>query len=222
MYTTPQLIDDYRHRGLRKKLIRELQAKGITDEAILKAFDKVPRHFFLDKAFEELAYQDRPFPIACSQTISQPYTVALQSQLLNIRKREKVLEIGTGSGFQSCILAELGARLYTIERQEGLFHKTTKRLQTLGYSNIRCYLRDGFQGLPAFAPFDKIIVTAAPPELPYALIDQLTVGGIMVLPKGDHLRQKMVVLTKTSPTSFALEEKLDAYFVPMLEGIHQL
>lgn len=222
MYTTPQLIDDYRHRGLRKKLIRELQAKGITNEAILKAFDKVPRHFFLDKAFEELAYQDSPFPIGCSQTISQPYTVALQSQLLDVRKREKVLEIGTGSGFQSCILAELGARLYTIERQEGLFNKTTKRLQALGYSNIRCYLRDGFQGLPAFAPFDKIIVTAAPPELPYALIDQLIVGGIMVLPKGEHLRQKMVVLTKTSPTSFSLEEKLDAYFVPMLEGIHQI
>ncbi|MCO6459986.1 MAG: protein-L-isoaspartate(D-aspartate) O-methyltransferase [Saprospiraceae bacterium] len=214
-------IDDYRHRGLRRKLIKELADKGIYSQAVLDAFNQVPRHFFLDKAFEELAYQDRPLPIGCAQTISQPYTVALQSQLLDIKKGDKVLEIGTGSGFQASILCALGARVYTIERQEALFRKTVKNLKQIGFPQIRCYLSDGFEGLPIHAPFKKIIVTAAPKELPVKLIDQLAVGGIMVLPWGDQKNQKMVVLTKTSPTTYKLSEKDDAYFVPMLEGVNK-
>ena len=222
MYSKTTLIDDYRHKGLRKKLLQELRSKGITSDTVLTAFDKVPRHFFLDKAFEELAYQDRPVPIGYRQTISQPYTVALQSQLLNVQKRQKILEIGTGSGFQACILAEMGARVYTIERQEGLYRKTMSKLEQIGYSHIKCFLNDGFKGLPYHAPFDKISVTAAPGELPYDLIDQLVIGGVMVLPKGNHKNQKMMLLTKTSHNTYTLEEKVSAYFVPMLEGIEQL
>ncbi len=219
MYNNSKFIDDYRHRGLRKKLIAELRTKGIYNETVLDAFNQVPRHFFLDKAFEELSYQDRPVPIGNAQTISQPYTVALQSQLLNVQKRDKILEIGTGSGFQACILAAMGAKVYTIERQEELYRKTNQKLTDLGFSQIKCFLKDGFLGLPPFAPFDKIIVTAAPEDLPYQLIDQLVVGGIMVLPKGSYKKQKMVVLTKTSNTTYSLQEKQAAYFVPMLSGI---
>jgi len=222
MYKKVTLIDDYRHKGLRKKLLNELKRKGITSESVLSAFDKVPRHFFLDKAFEELAYQDRPLPIGYRQTISQPYTVALQSQLLNVRKRDKILEIGTGSGFQACILAEMGARVYTIERQEGLYQKTVNKLEQIGYSHIKCFLTDGFKGLPQHALFDKIIITAAPGELPYDLIDQLVIGGLMVLPKGNNRDQKMMLLTKTSNSTYTLEEKHSAFFVPMLEGIAEL
>ena len=222
MYTNSILIDDYRHKGLRKLLISTLKAKGISDENVLRAFQNVPRHYFLDKAFEEMAYKDQPFPIGFSQTISQPYTVAYQTQLLNVTKRDKILEIGTGSGFQSCILSYLGARLFTIERQEGLYRKTTKLIEKLGYGNIRCFLKDGFKGLPMFAPFDKILVTAAPDELPYDLIDQLKVGGIMVLPKGDNNNQRMIVLTKTSASTYSISEKDNAMFVPMLSGISSL
>ncbi len=213
------LIDDYRHKGLRNKLIETLKSKGINDEHILKAFQEIPRHYFLDKAFEEMAYKDQPFPIGFSQTISQPYTVAYQTQLLNIQKRDKILEIGTGSGFQSCILAHMGARVYSIERQEGLFDRTNILLQKLGYGIIKTFLKDGFKGLPMFAPFDKILITAAPDELPFDLIDQLKTGGIMVLPKGDRQIQKMLVLTKTSETSYKIDEKENFIFVPMLSGI---
>lgn len=219
MYNNPIFIDDYRHKGLRKLLIETLKSKGITNENVLRAFQNVPRHYFLDKAFEEMAYKDQPFPIGFSQTISQPHTVAYQTQLLNVQKRDKILEIGTGSGFQSCILSYLGARLYTIERQEGLYRKTTRLIDQLGYGNIKCFLKDGFKGLPMFAPFDKILVTAAPDELPYDLIDQLKIGGIMVLPKGDNNNQKMIVLTKTSATTYSISEKDNAMFVPMLSGI---
>ncbi|MBK7604085.1 MAG: protein-L-isoaspartate(D-aspartate) O-methyltransferase [Saprospiraceae bacterium] len=219
MYKNSIFVDDYRHKGLRKKLIETLKSKGIRNEAILNAFQHVPRHFFLDKAFEEMAYKDQPFPIGFSQTISQPYTVAYQTQLLDVKKRDKILEIGTGSGFQSCILSHLGARVYTIERQEGLYHKTNILLEKLGFGAVKTYLKDGFKGLPVFAPFDKILITAAPDELPYDLIDQLKIGGIMVLPKGNLQVQKMLLLTKTSETSYKIEEKESALFVPMLSGI---
>jgi hypothetical protein len=144
MYNNSKFIDDYRHRGLRKKLIAELRTKGIYNETVLDAFNQVPRHFFLDKAFEELSYQDRPVPIGNAQTISQPYTVALQSQLLNVQKRDKILEIGTGSGFQACILAAMGAKVYTIERQEELYRKTNQKLTDLGFSQIKCFLKMAF------------------------------------------------------------------------------
>lgn len=219
MKTDSGFIDDYRHKGLRKKLIETLKSKGINDEHILRAFQDIPRHYFLDKAFEEMAYKDQPFPIGFSQTISQPYTVAYQTQLLNVQKRDKILEIGTGSGFQSCVLAYLGARVYSIERQEGLFDRTNKLLEKLGYGAIKTFLKDGFKGLPVFAPFDKILITAAPDELPFDLIDQLKTGGIMVLPKGDRQVQKMLVLTKTSESSYSIDEKENFIFVPMLSGI---
>lgn len=212
-------IDDYRHKGLRKNLIRSLREKGITDERILEAFDKVPRHYFMDKAFEEKAYEDQPFPIGFSQTISQPYTVAYQTMLLNVEKRDKILEIGTGSGFQACILAALGAKVFTIERQEGLYIKTKKLLELLGYHQIKMFLKDGFQGLPTFAPFDKILITAAPEELPKNLIAQLKTGGIMVLPQGGREVQTMLVVTKISETSYKIEETDQFVFVPMLSGI---
>ena len=211
--------DTYKNKGARKKLIELLASKGITDKGLLNAMLKIPRHYFFDKTFEGHAYEDKAFPIGEGQTISQPYTVAYQTQLLDVKKRDKILEIGTGSGFQSCILSHLGARVYTIERQEGLYHKTNKLLEKLGFGAVKTYLKDGFKGLPVFAPFDKILITAAPDELPYDLIDQLKIGGIMVLPKGNLQVQKMLLLTKTSETSYKIEEKESALFVPMLSGI---
>jgi protein-L-isoaspartate(D-aspartate) O-methyltransferase len=210
--------DTYRHKGLRKKLIQGIIAKGITDERVLDAMLEVPRHFFMDSAFDELAYEDRAFPIGEGQTISQPYTVAYQSQLLDINKFEKVLEIGTGSAYQACVLAEMGAQVYTIERQKKLFdaNKTFSYLKK--FHSIKCFYGDGYEGLPSFAPFDKIIITAAAPEVPLKLIEQLKPGGMMVIPLGSGEVQQMKRITKLKNDSLK-EEVFDHFsFVPMVEG----
>ncbi len=210
--------DTYRHKGLRKKLIRSLEKKGIVDLRILAAMESIPRHFFLGKDFEEHAYIDKAFPIACEQTISQPFTVAFQTQLLDVQKREKVLEIGTGSGYQAAVLASLGARVFTIERHETLHENAKALLEKLGFGGIRCFYKDGYKGLPEFAPFDKILVTAGAPQIPEALFLQLKIGGLMVIPLGKKV-QKMLKITKISATRWEEEECGDFRFVPFLEGI---
>ena len=212
--------DTYRHRGLRKRLIDTLYEKGIRDERILQAFNLVPRHLFLDKAFEEWAYTDKAFPIGNKQTISQPFTVAYQTDLLEIKRRDKVLEIGTGSGFQSAILDTLGARVLTVERQELLYEKTNELLLKLGFTNIRTFLKDGMDGLPKYAPFDKIIVTAAANEIPTALLSQLKIGGILIIPIGKE-RQQMCKIIKESATQYK-RIYLDYFkFVPLLKGLNK-
>jgi len=213
-----KLTDSYRHKGLRKRMIDTLRQKGITDEAVLAAMAAVPRHFFLEKAFEEHAYEDKAFPIGCEQTISQPYTVAYQSVLLNIKNGDHVLEIGTGSGYQAAILAVLGAKVFTVERQEGLYFQTKKLLDELGFKTVKCFYRDGSKGLSEKAPFDKIIVTAGAPVIPEPLKAQLAVGGILVIPVGESVQQ-MLKITRISATEFR-EERLDNFrFVPFLEGV---
>jgi protein-L-isoaspartate(D-aspartate) O-methyltransferase len=210
--------DTYRHKGLRKKLVATVKSKGITDERVLNALDKIPRHFFLDSAFDELAYEDRAFPIGEGQTISQPYTVAYQTQLLEIKPFLKVLEIGTGSGYQAAILAEMGAQVYTIERQKKLFdeNKTFDFLKR--YLSIKCFYGDGYEGLPTFAPFDRVLITAAAPDFPPNLIEQLKPGGIMVLPLGMGEVQRMMRITKLENDALK-EEVFDNFsFVPMLGG----
>jgi len=214
--TDPQPIDSYRHQGLRKLLVQNIRQKGIADEQVLMAMEKVPRHFFFDSSFLEYAYEDKPFPIGAGQTISQPYTVAFQTRLLQIKKGEKVLEIGTGSGYQACILAEMGARVFTIERQKTLFDKTSKFLFQLGYNTIKTFYGDGYKGLPAFAPFDKMIVTAAAPYIPDLLLDQLRVDGTLVIPVGKYDTQIMTTIIKTASGSFEKKEHGIFRFVPML------
>jgi len=209
------MIDSYKHKGLRKHLVASIKEKGIKDENVLAAIEKIPRHFFLDSSFTEFAYQDKPFPIGNGQTISQPYTVAFQSELLNINKGEKVLEVGTGSGYQACVLLELGAKVFTIERQKSLYQKTKAFLPTIGY-NPRMFYGDGYAGLPAYAPFDKIIVTAGAPFIPEALIQQLKVGGILVVPVGEDV-QTMISLVKISETKTEKREHGTFRFVPLLE-----
>jgi len=214
------LKDTYRHKGLRKKLIETLHEKGIQDKRILQAFNLVPRHLFLDKAFEEWAYTDKAFPIGNKQTISQPFTVAYQTDLLELKKRDKVLEIGTGSGFQAAILATLGVRVFTVERQELLYKKTSELLHKLGLRNIHTFLKDGMQGLPEFAPFDKIIVTAAAKDIPTTLLSQLKVGGILVIPIGKE-RQQMCKIIKESERQYK-RIYLDYFkFVPLLKGLNK-
>ena len=212
--------DTYRHKGLRRKLVNTIKDKGIKNEGILKAMDALPRHFFLEKAFEEWAYQDKAFPIGNEQTISQPFTVAYQTELLEIKKRDKVLEVGTGSGYQAAILALLGARVYTIERQEELFHKTNNLLEKIEVGNIRTFLRDGYKGLPEYAPFDKILVTAGATTIPQPLKDQLKVGGFLVIPVGENV-QKMIRITRLSDKEFQKEEFANFRFVPFLKGINR-
>jgi protein-L-isoaspartate(D-aspartate) O-methyltransferase len=213
--------DTYRHKGLRRKLVETIREKGIRDEKILSAINSLPRHFFMEKAFEEWAYIDKSFPIGSDQTISQPYTVAFQTELLQIKKRDKVLEVGTGSGYQAAILALLEARVHTIERQEELFHKTNELLGMLEVGNIRTYFRDGYKGLPEFAPFDKIIVTAGAKNIPAALKDQLKIGGVLVIPVGDDNVQKMYRITRTSEKEFKEEEFANFRFVPFLKGTNK-
>lgn len=210
--------DSYRHKGLRKQLADSLRQKGITDERVLNAINNIPRHYFLDSAFDKVAYEDRAFPIAESQTISQPYTVAYQTQLLEVKQHEKVLEIGTGSGYQAIVLAEMGAKVYTIERQKKLFDEHRKFILRDKYSNIKYFYGDGYEGLPTFAPFDKIIVTAAAPYVPPKLMGQLKNGGMMVIPVGEGTVQKMMRIHKEADGSIK-EEVLDNFsFVPMVEG----
>ena len=210
--------DSYRHKGLRKKLVETVRGKGITDENVLTALETIPRHFFLDSAFDEKAYEDKAFPIEAHQTISQPYTVAYQTQLLEIKKNDKVLEIGTGSAYQAAVLAELGVKVYTIERQKKLFD-ANKGFQWLKrYHNIKFFYGDGYEGLPTFAPFDKVIITAAAPTVPLKLIQQLKVGGMMVIPFGSGDVQVMKRLVKQTDGGVK-EEVYDRFsFVPMLQG----
>lgn len=210
--------DTYRHKGLRKKLVDIVRSKGITAEKVLEAINKIPRHFFLDSAFDEVAYEDKAFPIAEGQTISQPYTVAYQTQLLDLKLFEKVLEIGTGSAYQACVLAEMGVQVYTIERQKKLF-ETNKTFQYLKkYPSVKFFYGDGYEGLPTYAPFDKVIITAAAPEIPQKLIDQLKPGGMMVIPLGSGEVQQMMRITKLE-NDVLKEEVFDHFsFVPMVEG----
>ncbi len=209
------LEDSYRHRGLRKRLVRIVEGKGITDKNVLEALGKVPRHYFFDKAFLEHAYQDKAFPIGEGQTISQPFTVAFQTQLLGVREGDKVLEIGTGSGYQACILMEMGAEVYTVEYIRKLYDRTKNFLPSMGYKP-HFFCGDGTKGLPAFKPFDKIIITAAAPTLPQPLIDQLQIGGIMVVPVGDSNLQRMVKVTKKSDSKIS-KEYFDYFsFVPLV------
>ena len=211
-------LDDYRHKGMRKKLIDQIRDKGITDETVLEAMNNIPRHFFLESAFLEVAYEDKAFPISVGQTISQPYTVAYQSQLLNVKPMDKVLEIGTGSAYQACVLAEMGARVYTIERQKQLFDEIRTFAYPKKYRWLKFFYGDGFEGLPTYAPFDKVIITAAAPEIPQKLIDQLAVGGQMVIPLNEGEAQRMLRLTKQADGSI-IKETFDRFsFVPMLTG----
>jgi protein-L-isoaspartate(D-aspartate) O-methyltransferase len=210
--------DTYRHKGLRKKLIDSIRDKGITDENVLDAMMKIPRHYFMDTALEHIAYQDRAFPIGEGQTISQPYTVAYQTQLLQVSPREKILEIGTGSAYQAMVLAEMGASVFTIERQKKLFEANKKFILRKRYPGIKFFYGDGFEGLPTFAPFDKIIITAAAPFIPPKLIEQLKPGGKMVIPLDTDGIQKMMRITKKEDDSLEEETFSDFSFVPMLKG----
>lgn len=213
--------DTHRHRGLRQKLINELRTKGIRDENILSAFMDIPRHYFLDKAFSDWAYKDVAFPIDADQTISQPYTVAVQTMLLEVKKGDKILEIGTGSGFQACVLSFLGAKVYTIERQKKLFDKTSGFLHDIGFGLIRTLYGDGYLGAPRFAPFDKILLTAAASEIPQKLIDQLKPGGIMVIPLGSGEVQQMKRIIKNNDGSLKEENFGNYRFVPFLKGTQE-
>lgn len=210
-----QLIDNFRHKGLRKNLIDLLRKKGITDENVLNAMNIIPRHFFFDSSFLEFAYEDKAFPIGSGQTISQPYTVAFQSELLKFEKGMRVLEVGTGSGYQASVLAEMGARVYTIERQK-LLYETLKSLNPPLNYRIRLFYGDGYVGLPAHAPFDRILITAAAPYIPEALVNQLRIGGILVAPVGKNDVQIMTRITKISDTDITTETHGSFRFVPML------
>jgi protein-L-isoaspartate(D-aspartate) O-methyltransferase len=210
--------DSYRHKGLRKKLVDSLRDKGITDENVLNAMMNIPRHFFLDTALEHIAYQDRAFPIGEGQTISQPYTVAYQTQLLEVSPYQKILEIGTGSAYQAMVLAEMGASVFTIERQKKLFDQNKNFILRSKYPLIKFFYGDGFEGLPTFAPFDKVIITAAAPFVPPKLLDQLKPGGKMVIPVDDDGKQKMMRITKNPDGTFHEETFSDFSFVPMLKG----
>ena len=216
--TMRKFEDTYRHKGLRKKLIDQLREKGITDEPVLTAMNNIPRHYFLDTALDNIAYEDRAFPIAEGQTISQPYTVAYQTQLLQVKPQEKILEIGTGSIYQASVLAEMGAKVFTIERQKSLFEKTKQFVLRSKYPNIKFFYGDGFEGLPTYAPFDKVIITAAAPFVPPKLIAQLKTGGKMIIPLDAGVHQRMLRITKQEDGSTTEEAFENFSFVPMLAG----
>jgi len=212
------MADTYRHRGMRKKLSDIVHQKGIENERILSAIEKIPRHFFLDNAFLEYAYEDKAFPIGEGQTISQPFTVAYQTQLLDPKPSDIILEIGTGSGYQACILSELCRKVFTVERKRKLFEKTRDLISDMGYKNIKLFYGDGYEGIPAFAPYDKVLITAAAPYIPEKLKDQLITGGFLVTPLGKKNVQQMIRLTKLEDGTFS-EEKFDHFkFVPMVPG----
>lgn len=208
--------DTFKHKGLRQQLVNVIKAKGITDKDVLKAIGKVPRHLFMDSGFLDHAYQDKPFPIAADQTISQPYTVAFQTELLQIKKGDKVLEIGTGSGYQAAILCELGAKVYSIERQLELFKKANIFLPKLGYNTKKLIFGDGYKGLKDEAPFDGIIVTAGAPFVPKALMSQLKIGGRLVIPVGNDV-QIMTLFIRKDIKEFEKHELGEFRFVPLLE-----
>lgn len=213
------LVDNYRHKGLRQKLVNTLLRKGIHDKKVLQVISLIPRHFMLDKAFADWAYKDMAFPIDADQTISMPYTVALQSQLLEIKRSDKVLEVGTGSGYQAAVLFMMGAKVYSIERQRTLFDKTSKLLVRMNMQGIRTLFGDGYEGAPRFAPFDKIVVTAGASIFPDKLLSQLKIGGIMVIPVGGENGQEMIRYIKTAEGSCKKENHGPCAFVPMLGGV---
>ncbi|MCB0477887.1 MAG: protein-L-isoaspartate(D-aspartate) O-methyltransferase [Crocinitomicaceae bacterium] len=210
------MADSYRHKGLRNQLVELLREKGIHDEAVLEAINKIPRHAFLDPAFTEQAYQDIAFQIGAGQTISQPYTVAFQTQELQVKKGDKILEIGTGSGYQASVLLAMGAKLVSIERQRELFLKAKVIIDQLGY-NPKLSYGDGFKGNEMYAPYDKIIVTCGAPFVPDTLLDQLKPGGRLIIPVGEGEVQKMILITKDLEGNVHREEKGDFRFVPMLK-----
>lgn len=208
-------VDNYREQGARKKLVDELRKKGIEDENVLRAIGKVPRHFFFDETFWNQAYKDIAFPIGEGQTISQPYTVAYQTELLHIKKGDKVLEIGTGSGYQACVLVDVGAKVFTIERQEKLYERTRNLLPRMGYK-MHFFLGDGSKGIASHAPYDKIIVTAGAPTVPEILLGQLKIGGTLVIPVGDEKSQQMVTILKIGENDYE-RHVLDTFrFVPLV------
>ncbi|MBE16335.1 MAG: protein-L-isoaspartate(D-aspartate) O-methyltransferase [Dokdonia sp.] len=208
--------DTTRHQGKRRQLVQTIVSKGIKDTKVLAAIGKIPRHLFMDSSFEDHAYQDKAFPIAADQTISQPYTVAFQTELLDISKGQAVLEIGTGSGYQTAVLCELGAKVYSIERQQELFKKTKLFLSKLGYRPKYLSFGDGYKGLPEYAPFDRIIVTAGAPFVPKPLLAQLAIGGRLVIPVGEGV-QIMTLYVRKDATTFEKKEFGDFRFVPLLE-----
>lgn len=210
--------DTYRHKGMRNKLVELLEKKGISNSAVLTAISNVPRHLFFDPAFLDHAYEDKAFQIGEGQTISQPYTVAYMTEWLELRPGMKVLEVGTGSGYQACVLAEAGAKVYSIERFRALHERSSKMLRQLNYNSVRTFFGDGYAGLPVHAPFDRIIITAAAREIPQLLLKQLKTGGIMILPLGSDNNQLMIKMTKTSDTDFKKEVGENFRFVPMLPG----
>jgi protein-L-isoaspartate(D-aspartate) O-methyltransferase len=212
------LSDTYRHKGLRKQLVDLIRKKGITDERVLQAVLDIPRHYFIDSAFDQIAYEDRAFPIAEGQTISQPYTVAYQTQLLEVKPHEKILEVGTGSAYQAVVLAVMGAQVYTIERQKQLYDHNKQFGYLRNFPSIRYFYGDGYQGLPTYAPFDKIIVTAAAPAIPDKLVEQLKPGGKMVIPVGEGRVQQMLRIIKDAEGAIQEEIYDDFSFVPMLQG----
>jgi protein-L-isoaspartate(D-aspartate) O-methyltransferase len=207
--------DTYRHKGLRKQLAVILRDKGIKSTEVLKAIESVPRHLFLNSSFIERAYEDIAFPIGAGQTISRPHTVAFQTELLELKRGEKILEIGTGSGYQTSILIEMGAKVFTIERQKELFDKTKTFLPSIGY-DTKFFYGDGYKGLPMFAPYDKIIITAGAPIIPTPLLEQLKIGGRLVIPVGDKV-QVMTLIEKTADKKFKKTEYGEFKFVPLLE-----
>ncbi len=212
--------DPHKQQGNRKKLVAHLREKGIQDEQVLKAIGKVPRHLFLNSAFDQYAYEDRPFSIGAGQTISQPYTVAVQSELLQVKRGMKVLEIGTGSGYQASVLQEMGAKVFSIERIKELFDRTSKLLPKLGY-NVKTFFGDGNLGVPAWAPYDRIIITAGAPIVPEGLLDQLNPGGIMVIPVSNGDEEIMKTITKLENGELVVKEHGSFRFVPMLEDKHE-
>ena len=207
--------DTFKHKGKRQQLVEIIKMKGIKNKGVLTAIGKIPRHLFLDSGFDDHAYQDKAFPIAANQTISQPYTVAIQSELLELKKGDSILEIGTGCGYQTAVLLEMGAKVYTIERQKELFKKANLFLPKLGYRVKRMVFGDGYKGMPDFAPFDGIIVTAGAPFIPKPLMQQLKIGGRLVIPVG-ATSQTMTVLTRTSASKFVKKEYGEFWFVPLL------
>ena len=209
--------DTFKHKGLRQQLVKTIENKGITNDSVLAAIGKIPRHLFMDSSFLDHAYQDKAFPIAANQTISQPYTVAFQTELLQVKQGDKILEIGTGSGYQAAVLCELGAKLYTIERQQELFKKTSKFLNKLGYNVKKLIFGDGYKGFPDEAPFDSIIVTAGAPFIPKPLMSQLKIGGRLVIPVGDDI-QVMTLIIRKDDKQFEKHEFGEFRFVPLLEN----
>jgi protein-L-isoaspartate(D-aspartate) O-methyltransferase len=209
--------DSFQHKGLRKKLTEEIRHKGIKDERVLYAINKVPRHLFMDSSFIKFAYRDQAFPIRAGQTISQPFTVAFQTQLLEVKEMHKVLEIGTGSGYQAAVLAEMGAKVYTIERQKELFLLSQTLLNSLNY-RLNFFYGDGYQGLPTYGPFDRILITAAAPAIPEKLLQQLKTGGRLVVPLGDNNSQVMTLIEKVGESEYRKTEHGFFVFVPMLSG----